>query len=87
MLNSGISILESLSQLKDQRFSGYLKKILYMIYDDVKIGLLLSKAMEKHKKIFPEFFRSMVYVGEMSSSLDKVLVNIADYYENESRTK
>jgi len=87
MLNSGISILESLSQLKDQRFSGYFKKILYMIYDDVKIGLLLSKAMEKHKKVFPEFFRSMIYVGEVSGNLENVLTSLADYYEKDVALK
>lgn len=83
MLNSGISILESLSQLKDQNFSSYMKKILYMIYDDVKIGVLLSKAMEKHKKVFPEFFRSMIYVGEISGGLERVLNELADYYDKE----
>ena len=87
MLNSGISILDTLSQLKEQHFSGYLRKILYMVYDDVKTGLLLSKAMEKHKKVFPEFFRSMIYVGEVSGSLEKVLSNLADYYEAEVALK
>ena len=84
MLNSGVSILESLAQLREQPYSSYLKKVLFMIYDDVKVGMLLSKAMEKHKKVFPEFFRSMIYVGEVSGSLDEVLTSLADYYENES---
>jgi len=83
LLNSGISILDSLAQLKTQSFSGYFRKILYMIYDDVEIGVLLSKAMEKHKKVFPEFFRSMIYVGEISGNLEKVLTDLADYYEKE----
>ena len=84
LLNSGISILDSLSQLKLQSFSGFFKKIIYMIYDDVKIGVLLSKAMEKHKKVFPEFFRSMIYVGEISGNLELVLTNLADYYQKEA---
>lgn len=83
LLNSGISILDSLAQLKVQKFSGFFKKILCMVYDDVKIGVLLSKAMEKHSKIFPEFFRSMIFVGEISGNLELVLTNLADYYEKE----
>lgn len=55
-----------------------------MVYDDVKIGVLLSKAMEKHKKVFPEFFRSMIYVGEISGNLELVLTNLADYYQKEA---
>ena len=43
--------------------------------------------MEKHKKVFPEFFRSMIYVGEISGSLEKVLNSLADYYENEVTLK
>lgn len=87
MINSSIELIKCLEILKEQSFSSYFKKILAMIYEDVKAGKLLSQAMEKHKKIFPEFLRNMLYVGEMSSSLDKVLVNIADYYENEQKTK
>ena len=83
MLNAGISILESLNQLKQQKFSGYFKSLLFIVYDDVKVGLLLSQAMEKHKKIFPEFFRSMIYVGEVSGNLEQVLISLADYYDNE----
>lgn len=84
LLNSGISILDSLSQLKSQPFSGFFRKIIFMVYDDVKIGVLLSKAMEKHKKVFPEFFRSMIYVGEISGNLETILTNLADYYEKEA---
>ena len=87
MINSSIELIGCLEILKEQSYSKFFKQILEMVYEDVKSGQLLSQAMEKHKKIFPNFFRNMIYVGEMSSSLDKVLQNIADYYENESRTK
>ena len=87
MINSQIELIKCLEILKEQSFTAYFKKILALIYEDVKAGKLLSEAMEKHKKIFPDFLRNMIYVGEMSSSLEKVLVNIADYYENEQKTK
>ncbi|MBR2052671.1 MAG: type II secretion system F family protein [Clostridia bacterium] len=87
MINSSIELIGCLEILKEQSFSKFFKQVLEMVYEDVKSGKLLSQAMEKHKKIFPNFFRNMIYVGEMSSSLEKVLQNIADYYENESRTK
>ena len=87
MINSQIELIKCLEILKEQSFTAYFKKILGLIYEDVKAGKLLSQAMEKHKKIFPEFLRNMVYVGEMSSALEKVLNSIADYYENEQQTK
>ena len=84
MLNTHIPLLECIDILKNQPFSGYFKKILDVIYDDVKGGMLLSEALDKHAKVFPDFFRSMTYVGEMSGRLDVVFNALADYYERDA---
>ena len=84
MLNTHVPLLECIDILKNQSFSGYFRKILEVIYDDVKGGMLLSEALEKHAKVFPDFFRSMVYVGEMSGRLDVVFNALADFYERDS---
>ena len=47
MTNTHIPLLECIDILKNQPFSGYFKKILDVIYDDVKGGMLLSEALEK----------------------------------------
>jgi len=87
MLVSGMSILEAIDCLRNQPYTGYFRSILAVIADDVKGGMLLSNALEKHNKVFPEFFRSMIAVGEMSGKLDKVLVSLADYYEKDQAVK
>lgn len=87
MISSSIELINCLDVLRKQNFSKYFKQVLNIVYQDVKSGMLLSQAMQKHKKIFPEFFRDMVYIGEMSSSLEKVLKNVADYYENEEKNR
>ena len=87
MLNTHIPILDCLDILRNQSFSKYFKSILDVIYDDVKGGIVLSVALEKHKKVFPDFFRSMTYVGEMSGKLDMVFSSLADYYEKDSQLK
>ena len=87
MQNTHIPILDCLDLLKNQNFTPYFKKILQVIYDDVKGGMLLSEALNKHAKVFPDFFRSMVYVGEMSGKLDLVFTSLADYYEKDSALK
>lgn len=84
MLTTSIPLLDCLDILKNQSFSGYFKKIIDVIYDDVKSGLVLSEALKKHAKVFPDFFRSMVYVGEMSGKLDLVFSSLADYYERDA---
>ncbi len=87
MLNTNIPILDCLDILKNQPYSGYFKKILEVIYDDVKSGILLSAALEKHGRVFPDFFKSMVSVGEKSGKLDVVFVSLADYYETDTAIK
>ena len=87
MLNTHIPLLDCLDILKNQSYSGYFKKILEVVYDDVKSGIVLSEALKKHGKVFPEFFRSMIYVGESSGKLDIVFNAIADYYERDTAMK
>ncbi len=87
LINSNISIIKSFDVLMEQEYSTYLKNIIGKLKEDVKSGLLLSQALNKYKSIFPDFFRSMVHIGEISSNLPKVLVNIADYYEADLRTR
>ncbi len=87
MLDAGISILESMECLKDQAYTAYFKSLLEVIYDDVKSGVLLSDALEKHNNVFPEFFRSMIAVGEASGRLNVVLNALADYYERDQAIK
>ncbi len=84
MLNTHIPLMECIDILKNQPFSSYFRKILDVIYDDVKSGLLLSEALEKHARVFPDFFRSMAFVGEKSGKLDLVFNALADYYERDS---
>ncbi len=87
MIVSGVPIVESIALLKTQTSSGLLKKTLAKIEDDMKQGLLLSDAMKKYPKVFPPFFSSMVFVGENAGCLDTVLVTVAEYFENEDKTK
>lgn len=87
MLASGMPIIETLESLKEQPYTKFFKNILQIIYDDVKSGMALSEALNKHGKVFPEFFRSMIYVGELSGKLDEVFLSLADYYEKDAATK
>lgn len=87
MISTGITLLDCIDNLKSQPYSGYFKSILQVISEDVKGGAMLSESLEKHKKVFPDFFRSMVRVGEVSGKLDSVFISLADYYESDSAIK
>ena len=87
MQNTGIPILDCLDILRNQHYTAYFRKLLQVVYEDVKSGLLLSDALDKHKKVFPHFFRSMVRVGEMSGKMEMVFSSLADYYESDTAIK
>ena len=87
MISTGIPLLGCIDGLKQQPYSGYFKSILQVISEDIKGGLMLSEALDTHKKVFPDFFRSMVHVGEASGKLESVFLSLADYYEFDSATK
>lgn len=87
MISTGVPLLGCIDSLKQQPYSAYFRSILQVISEDVKGGAMLSEALDKHKKVFPDFFRSMVHVGEASGKLDSVFVALADYYEGDAAVK
>jgi len=87
MLSGGLSINECLDSLRRQKFSTVLKNAIDDVYQDILKGELLSKAFSKHKKIFPDFFVSMVRVGEISASLPITLKRASEYYDNDLKIR
>ncbi|MBQ7307671.1 MAG: type II secretion system F family protein, partial [Clostridia bacterium] len=87
MINAGIPIVDCVGMLKQQKYTPYFVKVLDRVYQDVKQGIYLSDSLKKYPTVFPDFFQSMVYVGEKSGGLDKVLISLGDYYETEEKIK
>ncbi len=87
MVKAGMPISECINSLRMQKFTTPFRNVLQTVYFDIESGVLLSEAFGKHPKVFPQFFVSMVAIGEESGSLDSVLSSMADYYENDRRIK
>ena len=64
---------------------------LIQIADDLQAGSQISGALEKHPKVFSEFYVSMVKAGEESGKLNETFAYLADYldrtYELVSKAK
>ena len=87
MINASVSIADSLSTLCQQNYTSALKDILERVRNDVIGGRLLSESFAQRPDVFPDFFIQMVKIGELSGSLDKILFAMAEYYENDEKTK
>lgn len=87
MVSAGISVDDAIDTLRAQVTTTAFKKVLTGVYEDLLKGNYLSDSFAKYPKIFPSFFKNMVYVGEVSGNLPYVLNKVADYYERDMRVK
>ena len=81
LVEAGIGIVDALELVADSIDNPYLKKELPKIAEEIRAGTSLSKALEKRKKKFDEFFVSMIEVGEETGQLDLVLKRASEYYK------
>jgi type IV pilus assembly protein PilC len=81
MVNSGLSLIRTLSILEDQTENATLARIVGEVRSDVEKGSSLSVAMEKHPKVFTELFVAMIKAGEVGGVLDETLERLADMME------
>ena len=85
MLNAGMPLSNALDVLGDQTENKVLRRTVKEVYSEVQTGLILSQAMKKHKKVFPNLLITMVEAGEMTGNLDNVLAKMSEHYEKENK--
>jgi type IV pilus assembly protein PilC len=87
MINSGLSLLRSLSILTEQTENAELARVLGQVRSDIESGNSLSASMAKHPAVFPPLMVNMCRAGEVGGFLDMVLLQIAENYEAEVKLK
>jgi type IV pilus assembly protein PilC len=87
MIEAGVSVVAALVTLEDQTDDKYLQEVIADVRSDVESGVILSKAMARHPKVFNRLFVSMVQAGESSGTLDTVLDRVAIQIEKETQIK
>jgi type IV pilus assembly protein PilC len=81
MINSGLTLLRSLTILAEQTENKILAGTLDQVRGDVEKGASLSQALSKHPKAFNRLYVAMVRAGETGGVLDSVLLQLADTME------
>ena len=84
MLESGVTLLRSLSVIVSQVESREFHRVLNEVKSDVEQGSPLSASLQKHSKIFNQFWVSLIEVGEASGTMPVVLDKLAFYLEQQS---
>jgi type IV pilus assembly protein PilC len=87
MINSGLSLLRSLTILSEQTQNTTLAKTFAEVCNAVESGQSLSNALTKHPRVFPPLMINMCRAGEVGGFLDKVLLQIAENFESEVKLR
>src|SRR6185295_3783572 len=83
LISARVPIIQSLRILQEQISSKFLLTIVGDLIAAVENGDSLSNAMAKHDNVFGNVYLSLVKSGEVSGSLDKALVYLADQLEKD----
>lgn len=87
MINSGLSLLRSLTILSQQTDNKKLAEVYGQVRTAVEQGSSLSQALAAHPKIFPPIMVNMTRAGETGGFLDQVMLRMADNFEAEVRLR
>lgn len=84
LLKANIPLVEALAAVADQVENVTLKVAVGDIKNMVNEGGSLYKGLQKYPRIFTNIYVSMVEAGEMSGTLDTILIRLAEFTEAES---
>jgi len=87
LLDSGLTVLQSIELIQKQTQDAQLKIIIFEIKNFIAEGNSLSAALSKYPEVFDNFYISIVKSGEISGSLSAVLKRLADFEEREEEIK
>ena len=84
LLKANIPLVESLAAVSDQVENQTLKDATADIKNMVNEGSSLHKGLAKYPKIFSKIYVTMCEAGEMSGTLDVILIRLAEFTEAQS---
>ncbi len=87
LLESSIPLVDSLAIASEQTEHPVLREALSDIKNQVNEGGTLHKALAKYPKVFDKIYISMCEAGELSGTLDVILIRLAEFTESQSELK
>ena len=81
LFEAQVSALRVFRLIASEVTNPLLRKSLTEVADDIQGGSSISKALQKHPKIFSIFYVNMVKAGEESGKLDEIFGYLADYLD------
>ncbi len=87
LLYGGLPLYQGLELLVKETENKSMKKVIAHLCEQVREGVPLSTACRHFPKVFPPLYTNMIHAGEISGTLDSVLIRLADFAEKEEETR
>jgi|GEM_PF-1443016 len=81
MLTSGVPLVDSMIELREDQENNFFKRILESIIEDVSSGTPLNQGMRKQSNTFPYIYTAAIEIGENTGKLDMVFLDLAKHYQ------
>ncbi len=83
LMQSGVPITQSITVATSTLSHAKFAPLVQSLETDIKKGDAISTIFRKHNKQVPQMMISMVATGEKTGTTDKILFEVADFYEQE----
>ncbi len=87
LLSGSTPVLKALDISADAVGNDLYKKAIKEVAGNMKVGVPLSRALEKHPDLFPTLLISLIGVGEQTGNLEYVLRTFSNFYDEEVENK
>lgn len=81
LLKANVPLVDSLGAVSEQVENVFLSEVVADIRSQVNEGGSFNKALAKYPKIFDKIYVSLCEAGEMSGTLDTILIRLAEFKE------
>lgn len=86
LLKTDIPIVQTLQIISRTLGNVHYRNAMVQASEEVKKGVSIVKTLEQYPKLFPPLVTQMVSVGEQSGTLDTIVEEIANFYEEDVDT-
>ena len=82
-VRAGLPLLDAVHSIGEETPNSSVRRVMEEIEDGLRSGERFSDCLDKHPKVFTDFYRGIVRSAELTGELDTVLARLAGYIERD----
>jgi type IV pilus assembly protein PilC len=82
-VRAGLPVLEAVHTIAEESDNSAVRRTMHDIEESLRAGERFSDCLDRHPKVFPDFYRGIVRSAELTGELDTVLTRLAVYIERD----